>query len=258
MPVIQHYTNSSLRNFSYIIYCAKTKLAMVVDPFEGKSIERLIKTYNLSPTAIINTHEHWDHIGGNDYLKKKFGLEVIYSRSYLNAFDGITRGVDHEEEIKLGEEYYLRFLSTPGHTESHLSIVLLDTAKTPSAVFSGDTFFNAGVGNCKNGGDPKVLFKTISKYYDSLSDDLIIYPGHDYLKNNLEFTLSLEENSSARSMLSQCRGEEYNKSPLKMLDERKVNLFLKEGRQRLQKSDDFSQNTNEQIFLKLRSLRDNW
>ena len=43
-----------------------------------------------------------------------------------------------------------------------------------------------------------------------------------------------------------------------MSDERKVNLFLKEGRQRLQKSDQFSENTSEQIFLELRSLRDRW
>ena len=54
--------------------------------------------------------------------------------------------------------------------------------------FSGDTLFNAGAGNCHNGGHPEELYETFSRQLDALGEDTLVYPGHDYLSNNLAFT----------------------------------------------------------------------
>ena len=257
MPVIQQYNHNALRNFSYLIYCDKTKDAIIIDPFDGEEVSKIIKDNDLQPRMIVNTHEHWDHIQGNSFLTEAYDLEVIYQDCFAQAYPGITKTVKSKEEITLGETIKLRFLSSPGHTESHLTILLTENNKN-IAVFSGDTLFNAGVGNCKNGGDPKVLYQTINSIYDQLGDELIVYPGHDYLENNLKFTLSIEDNVDARQLLERQVNNEFNEKPLSMAVERKINLFLIDNRKLLKKNDKFSQDSDEQIFVKLRKIRDQW
>lgn len=258
MPVIQHYTDSNLRNFSYITYCSLRKLAIIIDPFEGEEVDEVLIKNNLRPVAIVNTHDHWDHTCGNKFLTDKYNLDVIYQEGYLDAYPGITKSVKSGDSLELGDEHILTFLSSPGHTESHLTIILKDKLGHPQAVFSGDTLFNAGVGNCRNGGNVHQLYRTIESIYDEFEDSLIVYPGHDYLENNLNFTLSLEENSHAKKYLNRIKGQKFNSEPLSFKEERLFNLFLRQGRQRLKKDKKFCQNTDEQIFVELRKKRDVW
>ena len=65
------------------------------------------------------------------------------------------------------------------------------------ALFSGDTLFNAGAGNCHNGGDPTTLYATFADQLARLPDDTRVYPGHDYIENNLRFTLEREPDNAA-------------------------------------------------------------
>jgi hydroxyacylglutathione hydrolase len=83
--------------------------------------------------------------------------------------------------IKVGKTAELEALDTPGHTMCH--ICLRSHTEQP-ALFSGDTMFNAGVGNCHNGGDPATLYQTFAQQLHGLPDNTLVYPGHDYLENN--------------------------------------------------------------------------
>ena len=88
-------------------------------------------------------------------------------------------------------------------TLAHLCL-LLEGPGGPKGIFSGDTLFNAGVGNCHNGGDPEVLFETVSKQLKDLPGDVLLYPGHEYLENNLGFTLDREpSNGDAKTLLDE-------------------------------------------------------
>ena len=88
--------------------------------------------------------------------------------------------------------------------------------------------FNAGVGNCHNGGDPISLYNTFYNQLIKLDKKTKIYPGHDYLKNNLEFTLSLEpENRFALTLLEKTKHENFSTSYVSSLEnEFNVNTFL--------------------------------
>jgi hydroxyacylglutathione hydrolase len=127
---------------------------------------------------------HWDHIGGNSEVVSVTSAKIIAHQNAKDLIPNISRGVKHGEIIKVGKSIELECLDTPGHTMSH--ICLLSHTEIP-ALFSGDTLFNAGAGNCHNGGNPQELYKTFADQLNKLPSTTQIFPGHDYLINNLEF-----------------------------------------------------------------------
>ena len=87
-------------------------------------------------------------------------------------------------------------LDTPGHTMSHLCLLIRGSE---DALFCGDTLFNAGVGNCHNGGNPLSLYNTFYNQLIKLDKKTKIYPGHDYgekssilLKENIKMSPLLQ------------------------------------------------------------------
>ena len=158
----------------------------------------------------------------------------------------------------LGLEF--KVLDVPGHTVGHIAYV------GHGALFCGDTLFNAGAGNCHNGGHPEELYKTFSQQLARLSDDTRIYPGHDYIENNLRFTLSREpDNKRAHEMLDRVKGQDPGKAYVSTLGvEREINTFLRLSSPtviaKLREAfpdlpDDPDPHT---VFLRLRELRNSW
>ena len=120
----------------------------------------------------------------------------------------------------------LESLDTPGHTMSH--VCLLSRTDQP-ALFCGDTLFNAGAGNCHNGGHPSELYDTFADQIANLDDGTLIYPGHDYITNNLEFTLDREpDNARAKTLLDDIRGQDPHAPLVTSLGlEKEVNSFFR-------------------------------
>ena len=126
--------------------------------------------------------------------------------------------------------------------------------------------FNAGAGNCHNGGHPEELYDTFSRQLEQLGEDTLLYPGHDYLVNNLEFTLDREpDNEAAQTMLEQYRDQDPDDALVTTLaQEREMNTFF-----RLQSPSviarlaeafpEIGDNPDPKtVFLKLRELRNSW
>ena len=105
-------------------------------------------------------------------------------------------------------------------------VCLLSHTDTP-ALFCGDTLFNAGAGNCHNGGHPKELYDTFASQLAKLSDDTLIYPGHDYIANNLNFTLDREpDNERAQALLEEIRDQDPNAALVSTLAlEKEINMW---------------------------------
>jgi hydroxyacylglutathione hydrolase len=155
-------------------------------------------------------------------------------------------------------------LDTPGHTLSH--ICLLSQTDSP-VLFSGDTLFAAGTGNCRSGGDPKQLFNTFVTQLAELPDATRIYPGHDYIVNNLGFTVDREPDNERAVKLLQDLQETYDPDQALVTDlalEREINTFLRLTSKtvigHLRKS--FPAMPKDpvplEVFLRLRELRDLW
>jgi glyoxylase-like metal-dependent hydrolase (beta-lactamase superfamily II) len=165
-------------NFSYIIYCLKSKEAVIVDPsFDATKALEYISTNGLKLKYIILTHYHSDHTRDTLRIKDSYpNVKIISSKS-----DGENMGfnvdlyISDNDELKVGE-VNLKFILTPGHTKGGICIIVDN-----QAILTGDTLF---IGDCGRtdlpGGSLEQMFKTLQEKIKSLPNNLIVYPGHDY------------------------------------------------------------------------------
>jgi len=263
MIVRQVWTGNAYRNFNYLIACAETGEALAIDPLDHEKCLAGARREGWEITQILNTHEHRDHTGGNLPLAQKTGAKVLAHKNAKDKIPEMARGLSAGEVIKVGRTVELEVLDTPGHTMSH---VCVRSHGDQPALFSGDTLFNAGAGNCHNGGHPEALYKTFSEQLAKLADETRIYPGHDYVENNLRFTLSREpDNRRAQEMLEKLKGQDPSRAYVSTLAvEREINTFfrltsasviakLREAFPELPEKPD-----PRTVFLKLRELRNKW
>jgi hydroxyacylglutathione hydrolase len=261
--VKQIWTGNAYRNFNYLIACSATGEALAIDPLDSEKCLQAAKDAGWTITQILNTHEHRDHTGGNDAMVKKTGAKILAHKNAGDKIAGMARGLSAGDVVKVGRTVELEALDTPGHTMSH--VCLLSHTDQPS-LFCGDTLFNAGAGNCHNGGHPAELYRTFSEQLDRLPSSTLIYPGHDYIENNLRFTLNREpDNRNAQAMLDKLAGQDPNRAYVSTLEvERQVNTFFRLTSPSVIKTlreafPDLPGNPDQRtVFLKLRELRNNW
>ena len=147
-----------------------------------------------------------------------------------------------------------------------MSHVCVLSHSSKPALFCGDTLFNAGAGNCHHGGHPEELYATFANQLAGLPDDVLVYPGHDYMTNNLGFTLDREpDNHAARHLLEQVASQDPNEALVSTLGmEKEFNTFFRLqsptviARLREEFPDLPDQPDARTVFLKLRELRNRW
>jgi hydroxyacylglutathione hydrolase len=263
MIVKQIWTANNYRNFNYLIACAETGEALAVDPLDHEKCLKAAKDEGWTITQILNTHEHRDHTGGNDAMVRATGAVILAHRNARDSIPGMKRGLGAGDVVKVGKTVELEVLDTPGHTMAH---VCLRSHTDQPALLCGDTLFNAGAGNCHNGGHPSELYNTFSGQLARLPGSTLIYPGHDYIENNLKFTLDREpDNRDATAMLGRVAGHDPAKAFVTTLDiERTINTFFRLSSPtviaRLREAfPDLPDKPDERtVFLKLRELRNKW
>ncbi len=263
MIVEQVWTGNAYRNFNYLIACPETGEAMAIDPLDHEKCLAVAADRGWRITQVLNTHEHGDHTGGNQAVIAATGAKLLAHANAKDKIPGIDRGLGAGDVIEVGSTVELEALDTPGHTMSH--VCLLSHTDTP-ALFCGDTLFNAGAGNCHSGGHPAELYHTFAGQLAKLPDATLVYPGHDYIANNLEFTLDREpDNAKAKSLLADVGGQDPDDALVSTLGlEKEINTFfrlhspsviarLREAFPDLPDAPD-----PKTVFIKLRELRNSW
>ncbi|MEN7341544.1 MAG: hydroxyacylglutathione hydrolase [Pseudomonadota bacterium] len=263
MLIEQIWVGNDYRNFNYLIACAETGEALAVDPLDFRQCLSVAKDKDWDIRWVLNTHEHPDHIGGNKALISATGAKLIAHHNSGDRIRGIDRGVGAGDIIKVGKTVELECMDTPGHTMCH---ICLKTHSDDPALFSGDTLFNAGAGNCHNGGHPEVLYETFEQQLENLSPDTRLYPGHEYLSANLRFTLDREPgNQAAAALLADIEDmDPANPVVTTLGQEKDINTFFRldnetviDGlREKFPELPD--KPSRKEVFLKLRELRNSW
>ena len=171
-------------NYSYLVIDSN-KNALVVDPSEAKPIIEIIESKKLNLKFILNTHHHFDHVGGNNDLKNKYSAKIL---GYKNDKDRIP-GIDiflTDNEIWESGEFKAKIIFIPGHTSGHIAFHFYEN----KFLFSGDTLFSLGCG--------KIFEGTYEEMYESLKklknlpENTKVYCGHEYTLNNSLFCVEYD------------------------------------------------------------------
>jgi len=242
-------------NYAYLIVCEKTNNAAVVDPSEAEPVLRYVEREKVELKAILNTHHHWDHTGGNSELLKKFSLNVYGHRNDQGRIDGLTHPLEEGDEVTIGKDKS-RILFIPGHTKGHIAYLFEEK------LFCGDTLFVAGCGRLFEG-TAEQMHSSLCKLKD-LPADTLVYCGHEYTENNLKFAMTLEPNNKTLSdklkRVSSQRAKGISTVPSTMHEEIENNPFLrgdsKEIQETLKKQSPNMSLDPVSVFSQIRQLKD--
>lgn len=211
-------------NYSYLIQPDDGPDAIVVDASSAEPVIRTIEGRGARPVALLTTHHHFDHVGGNLELVRRYpGLTVFGHASGQGRIPGLNHPLEDGDGIEVaGLDAVV--LHVPGHTRDALAY------RFGSTVFTGDTLFVAGCGRLFEG-TAQQMYRSLNEKLAKLGDETQVYPGHEYTRNNLEFALSIEPtNARARDKLERVialRARAEPSVPSSIGEERETNPFLR-------------------------------
>ena len=172
-------------NYGYLVIDDSSRKAGIVDCAEAEPVRRAVAEAGVDLVAILPTHHHWDHIGGNEDLLRESQLEVYGYAGEGHRIPGCTREVEDGALIHIGA-LAARILFIPAHTSGHIAYYF----ERQQSVFTGDTLFAGGCGRLFEG-DAAMMLRSLSKLME-LPDATKVYFGHEYTEKNLRFALTLE------------------------------------------------------------------
>jgi len=242
-------------NYSYIIIDEKNKKTCVIDPSESKPIINFLKKKNLKLDYILNTHHHYDHVGGNTELKKKYKSKIIGFEKDNKRIPEIDTLVK-DEEIWKEDNFEAKIMHIPGHTLGHICFYFYKE----NNLFTGDTLFSLGCGKIFEG-TYEQMFSSLEKI-KKLPLETKIYCGHEYTLQNSRFCIQYDkDNKNLIKKIDQINKKLKNNSPTipsTLEDELKSNIFLRSNNKKIQTNLNINNDSPLATFSKLRDLKDNF
>ena len=228
-------------NYSYLIIDEEKNTACVIDPSEAGPIIEYLENNKIKLKFILNTHHHYDHVGGNQELKRKYGASIIGYRGDKERIPQIDILIN-DQETWIHDNFEAKIIYIPGHTLGHICFYFYKE----ESVFTGDTLFSLGCG--------KIFEGTYSQMFDSLMklkelpENTKVYCGHEYTKKNSDFCAVHDANNeNLKAKIHDIDMRLKNGLPTipsTMKDELECNIFLR--------------SSNVEAFSKLRDLKDNF
>ncbi|MBN9161758.1 MAG: hydroxyacylglutathione hydrolase [Myxococcales bacterium 68-20] len=234
-------------NYAYLLVCRETKEAAIIDASEAGPVLGAIdqgagtqdsrrdlaslanhNREDVRIVAILSTHHHHDHVGGNEEVRSKLGIDRVYGHaSDRGRIPGQTQYLQENETFEIGR-LKVRVLHIPGHTLGAVAYVVTHEPDDP-VVFTGDTLFIGGCGRLFEG-DPPMMSESLSKLA-ALDPRTKVYCGHEYTESNLRFAAHVEPSNAAiaqaRAKASQLRKEGRTTMGATIADELSYNPFLR-------------------------------
>tara|TARA_E500000178_G_scaffold134502_1_gene134552 strand:- start:803 stop:1522 length:720 start_codon:yes stop_codon:yes gene_type:complete len=228
-------------NYSYLVIDKANNSACIVDPSESDPIIEIIKKKKVNLKFILNTHHHYDHIGGNEILKKKFGAKIIAFKDDKNRIPFVDILLE-DNEIWKNLNFEFKVFHIPGHTSGHICFYFYKD----NIVFSGDTLFSLGCGRIFEG-TYEQMYYSLNKFKE-LPKETKVYCGHEYTLQNSVFCATYDKNNDELNKkileVKSKRDRNLPTIPSTIGEELACNIFLRAK--------------NLKDFSKLRDLKDNF
>jgi len=240
-------------NYAYIINDGNSKTIGVVDPSEAQPVISFLKEKNLKLNYILNTHHHFDHIGGNAELKKIYRAKVVGFVGDKHRIPGIDIALKDNQKWSFGNST-VKILHIPGHTLGHICFFF----EKEKIAFTGDTLFSLGCGRIFEG-DHKQMLISLNKI-KKLPKDTKIYCGHEYTYKNAEFCMKYDHKNldliKQFEKIKKLRSKNLPSIPSNLEDELKSNIFLRCDQNDLKIKLGMKNEEDFKVFKKVRDLKD--
>ena len=242
-------------NYSYLIKDNQTNTVAIIDPSEfGPCDEKINQKYK-KLDFILNTHHHFDHVGGNSELKKKYSSRILGFEKDKKRIPAIDVLLKEGQEFRIGSLNF-KTIFIPGHTLGHIAFYL----EKEKIVFTGDTLFSLGCGRIFEG-TYQQMFDSLNKI-KRLPGDTKIYCGHEYTNSNLEFCLKFNPNNNYlkenEKIIKAKIKDKKPTIPTTIKDEIQMNIFLRYDDLDVKSTLNLKNAPDLEIFKKLRDLKDNF
>ena len=232
-------------NYAYLLVCRETKEAAIVDVSEAgpvlEAVGRGVAAESRRDVAaesreaarvvaVLSTHHHHDHVGGNEEVARALGVSRVYGHARdRGRIPGQSVFLEEGDTFEIGR-LQVRALHIPGHTLGAVAYVVTREPHDP-VVFTGDTLFLAGCGRLFEG-DPPMMHASLAKLA-ALDPRTRVYCGHEYTESNLRFAAHVEPSNAAvadaRARAAQARKEGRPTVPGTIEGELATNPFLRAG-----------------------------
>jgi hydroxyacylglutathione hydrolase len=214
---------------------------------------------------ILNTHHHFDHVGGNLELKKQFpALKIVGPKADAARIPGLDLPVGDgvNANFSLGvDDLNLVAIDTPGHTRGHVCLWF------PGAkcLFTGDTVFALGCGRLFEG-DAKTMWRSLCKLRDdhNIPPETIVFCAHEYTQSNARFALEVAEPDNAalearKQAIDAARARGDGTVPFLWREELETNPFLRADKAGVAKAAGVDENNNPvEVFRRVRAAKDSF
>lgn len=240
-------------NYIYLVHEPESRATAAIDPAVAEPVLKALDEMGWKLTHILNTHHHYDHVGGNLELKRKTDCTVIGPGRDRERIPGIAVEVGEGDRVSLGHAQ-TQVLDVPGHTSGHIAYWFAED----DALFCGDTLFGMGCGRLFEG-QPRQMWASLEKIRD-LPPATRIYCAHEYTRANGRFALTLEPDNLAlvarMARVNDLRSRGLPTVPSTLAEELATNPFLRPDNPAIRSTLQMNNADDWQIFAEIRRLKD--
>ncbi|RDW94637.1 putative hydroxyacylglutathione hydrolase [Coleophoma crateriformis] len=251
---IPMWTGSS-DNYAYLVVDDKTKDAVIIDPANPVEVAPVLKAQiqegKINLTAIVNTHHHWDHAGGNEKMLSEFMSEKLNVIGGKDC-DKVQKTPANGQGFNIGD-IKVTALYTPCHTQDSICWLMEDN--TGKAIFTGDTLFHGGCGRFFEG-SAEEMHTALNKTLAAVPDETVVYPGHEYTKANVKFGISVLQSEAVKKLQAFAEDNKETQGKFTIGDEKKHNVFMRVDDPVLQKATGTTDPV--EVMAKLREMKNNF
>ena len=244
-------------NYIFLLHDSQSNTAAVVDPAEARPVLDCLERIGAELVAIFNTHHHYDHVGANKQLMRKFPNLCVYGGvEDKGRIPGqqvfLQEGDKVEFAGRLGEVFFV-----PGHTRAHIAYYFPPTEEEDAGeLFCGDTLFAGGCGRLFEG-TPAQMVNSLTKLRN-LPDQTRVWCAHEYTLKNLKFALSVEADNldlqTRYAQVVEARQRDRATVPSLLGVEKLTNPFLRWDRPSIKSAMKLEEPAR--VFGRLRGMKD--
>jgi len=242
-------------NFGALVRDRETGTVMLIDAPEERPIIEAIERTGWTPSLLLTTHHHSDHVQANLALKQRYGLKIYGPAAEAAKIPGIDETVAEGSKIQFGSQT-IETIETPGHTAGHVSYWLRDA----KVAFTADTLFALGCGRLFEG-TPATMHASLQKLA-ALPADTVVYCGHEYTLSNARFAVTIDPTNAALQerarKIEEMRADGRPTLPTTIGEELATNPFLRPHDPAIRRNLGMENASDVEVFAEIRKRKDNF